>query len=44
VKGTCDEEPADRRAGPIYLHYTSTACTKPVKLLTVNVVVPGSGG
>jgi hypothetical protein len=29
---------------PIYLHYASTACTKPVKLLTVNVVVPGSGG
>jgi hypothetical protein len=29
---------------PIYLHYTSTACAKPVKLLTVNVVVPGSGG
>ena len=29
---------------PIYLHYTSTACTKPVKLLTVDVVVPGSGG
>ena len=29
---------------PIYLHYTSTACAKPVKLLMVNVVVPGSGG
>ena len=29
---------------PIYLHFTSTACAKPVKLLTVNVVVPGSGG
>jgi hypothetical protein len=29
---------------PIYLHYTSQACAKPVKLLTVNVVVPGSGG
>ena len=29
---------------PIYLHYTSMACAKPVKLLTVNVVVPGSGG
>jgi hypothetical protein len=29
---------------PIYLHFTSTACAKPVKLLTVSVVVPGSGG
>jgi len=29
---------------PIYLHFTSTACAKPVKLLTVDVVVPGSGG
>ncbi len=29
---------------PVYLHYTSQACAKPVKLLTVNVVVPGSGG
>ena len=29
---------------PLYLHFTSTACAKPVKLLTVNVVVPGSGG
>ena len=29
---------------PIYLHYTSQARAKPVKLLTVNVVVPGSGG
>jgi len=29
---------------PIYLHYTSQACAKPVKLLTVNVVVPGPGG
>jgi uncharacterized protein DUF4232 len=27
---------------PIYRHFTSTACAKPVKLLTVNVVVPGS--
>jgi hypothetical protein len=29
---------------PVYLHYSSQACAKPVKLLTVNVVVPGSGG
>jgi hypothetical protein len=29
---------------PVYLHYTAQACAKPVKLLTVNVVVPGSGG
>jgi uncharacterized protein DUF4232 len=29
---------------PIYLRFTSTACAKPVKLLTVNVVVPGPGG
>ena len=29
---------------PIYLHFTSTACAKPVRLLTVNVVVPGLGG
>ena len=32
------------QTAPVYLHYTSPACTKPVKLLTVNVVVPGSGG
>lgn len=29
---------------PIYLHYTAQACAKPERLLTVNVVVPGSGG
>jgi uncharacterized protein DUF4232 len=29
---------------PIYLHYTAQACAKPQRLLTVNVVVPGSGG
>jgi hypothetical protein len=29
---------------PIYLSYSSQACSKPVHLLTVNVVVPGSGG
>jgi hypothetical protein len=29
---------------PIYLYYTSPACTKPVPLLTVDVVRPGSGG
>ena len=29
---------------PLYLHFTTTACAKPVKLLTVNVVIPGSGG
>jgi hypothetical protein len=29
---------------PIYLHYVSPACAKPVSLLTVNVVVPGWGG
>jgi Domain of unknown function (DUF4232) len=29
---------------PIYLHYTAQACAKPVRLLAVNVVVPGSGG
>ena len=29
---------------PVYLHFNSAACAKPVKLLTVDVVVPGSGG
>jgi len=29
---------------PIYLAYNSQACSKPIKFLTVNVVVPGSGG
>jgi hypothetical protein len=29
---------------PIYLYYTAPACTKPVHLLTVDVVRPGSGG
>jgi hypothetical protein len=29
---------------PIYLYYTSPACTQPVHLLTVNTVGPGSGG
>jgi hypothetical protein len=29
---------------PIYLHFTEAACAKPVRLLTVDVVVPGSGG
>jgi uncharacterized protein DUF4232 len=29
---------------PIYLKYTSPACSKPVRILTVNVVQPGSGG
>jgi hypothetical protein len=28
---------------PLYVHYTSTACSKPVHLLSVNVVAPGSG-
>jgi hypothetical protein len=29
---------------PIYLSYTSPTCSKPVQILTVNVVQPGSGG
>ena len=29
---------------PIYVRYSSTACTKPIHLLTVNVVKPGTGG
>lgn len=29
---------------PIYISYSSPACTKPVHLLTVDVVKPGSGG
>jgi hypothetical protein len=29
---------------PVYLSYTSAACSKPVQILTVNVVQPGSGG
>lgn len=29
---------------PIYLKYTSPACSKPVRILTVNVVQPGPGG
>jgi Protein of unknown function (DUF4232) len=28
---------------PVYLHYRTQACTKPVHLLTVDVVKPGSG-
>jgi Protein of unknown function (DUF4232) len=28
---------------PLYLHYSSNACAKPVHLLSVNVVQPGSG-
>jgi hypothetical protein len=29
---------------PVYLAYATTGCAKPVHLLTVNVVQPGSGG
>lgn len=29
---------------PAYLHYTSQTCSKPVQILTVSVVQPGSGG
>jgi len=29
---------------PIYLAYSTTACSKPVHLLTIDVVKPGSGG
>jgi hypothetical protein len=29
---------------PAYLHYSSQACTKPVRILTVSVVQAGSGG
>ena len=29
---------------PVYLSYTTTACSKPVRTLSVNVVQPGSGG
>jgi Domain of unknown function (DUF4232) len=29
---------------PIYLYYSSPTCAKPVQILTVSVVVPGSGG
>lgn len=29
---------------PIYLAYTTSTCSKPVQILTVNVLVPGSGG
>jgi hypothetical protein len=29
---------------PIYLSYATTGCSKPVKILSVNVVQPGSGG
>jgi hypothetical protein len=29
---------------PIYLSYTTKACSKPVRTLTVNVVQPGTGG
>lgn len=28
---------------PLYVHYSSNACSKPVHLLSVNVVQPGSG-
>jgi hypothetical protein len=29
---------------PLYLAYKTTACSKPVRILTVSVVQPGSGG
>lgn len=29
---------------PIYISYSSSACAKPIHLLTVDVVKPGSGG
>jgi hypothetical protein len=29
---------------PVYVHYSSQACAKPVRVLTVSVVLPGSGG
>lgn len=29
---------------PIYLPFSTTACAKPVHLLAINVVIPGSGG
>jgi hypothetical protein len=29
---------------PVYLHYTSQTCAKKVRVLTVSVVQPGSGG
>jgi Protein of unknown function (DUF4232) len=29
---------------PVYLSYTSPACAKPVRILTVSVVQPGAGG
>jgi hypothetical protein len=29
---------------PVYVSYSTTACTKPVRILTVSVVQPGSGG
>jgi len=28
---------------PAYIKYTTQACSKPVRLMTVNVVIPGSG-
>jgi Protein of unknown function (DUF4232) len=31
------------QTAPVYLHYRTEACTKPVHLLTVDVVKPGSG-
>jgi hypothetical protein len=32
------------QAVPVYLHFSSPARAKPVRLLTVNVAVPGPGG
>jgi len=29
---------------PVYLHYTSQTCAKPVQILTIGVVQAGSGG
>ncbi len=29
---------------PVYLKYKAAACAKPVQVLTVSVVKPGSGG
>lgn len=46
----CGPEPATylqifppNQTTPIYLAYTATACTKPVNLMTVDVVKPGTG-
>jgi len=44
VKATYLQVYPPNQTTPIYVQYSSTACTKPIHLLTVDVVKPRSGG